>query len=290
MQKINFQNLPSTLTPVSASNLNDLQNNVEDVFDGVEPMGNIVVDSIKGKNLFGGFGFRRVSNGITFNYNGDGTITVDGTSTGTAYSMTSSEKVLITLPAGTYTISGGLNNIVIQVADTNGDVIVQTTSSVFSNTFTLSATSQINIRLKINSGNTFTNEIVSVLLEKGNTATDFTQYQGIGYISGSNANGNYIKYDDGTLITYQRVEWTGTVNTAWGTLYQSAQINLPRFPVPFIEAPTITYSVDGTGKVWLFNNGSTTSTTQPGAVCLARPTTLTSGTFYISVIAIGRWK
>lgn len=35
MQKINFQNLPNTTTPVNATNLNDLQDNVEDAIDGI---------------------------------------------------------------------------------------------------------------------------------------------------------------------------------------------------------------------------------------------------------------
>lgn len=34
MQKINFQNLPSTTTPINATNLNAIQTNVEDVFNG----------------------------------------------------------------------------------------------------------------------------------------------------------------------------------------------------------------------------------------------------------------
>lgn len=39
MQKINFQNLPNTTTPVNATNLNDLQDNVEDAIDGVVESG-----------------------------------------------------------------------------------------------------------------------------------------------------------------------------------------------------------------------------------------------------------
>ena len=46
MQKINFQNLPNTTTPVNATNLNALQDNVEDVFDGNVSMGNIKVSKI----------------------------------------------------------------------------------------------------------------------------------------------------------------------------------------------------------------------------------------------------
>ncbi len=52
MQKINFQNLPSTSTPVNATNLNAMQTNVENVFNGTEPMGNIKVDTVTTKNLF----------------------------------------------------------------------------------------------------------------------------------------------------------------------------------------------------------------------------------------------
>lgn len=37
MQKINFQNLPSTTTPINATNLNAIQSNIEDVFNGTVP-------------------------------------------------------------------------------------------------------------------------------------------------------------------------------------------------------------------------------------------------------------
>lgn len=46
MQKINFQNLPNTTTPVNATYLNDLQDNIEDVFNGNEAMGDIIVGDI----------------------------------------------------------------------------------------------------------------------------------------------------------------------------------------------------------------------------------------------------
>ena len=48
----------------------------------------------------------------------------------------------------------------------------------------------------------------SVQLEQGGSQTTFTPSKSLGYTSGSNANGNYIKYDDGTLIQ-------------WGTLNKS---------------------------------------------------------------------
>lgn len=52
MKKINFENLPSTNTPINATNLNLIQSNVEEVFNGAETMGNVIVGDIKCKNLF----------------------------------------------------------------------------------------------------------------------------------------------------------------------------------------------------------------------------------------------
>ena len=51
MQKINFQNLPNTTTPVNATNLNALQENVEDVFDGAVAMGSIKTTGVKINNV-----------------------------------------------------------------------------------------------------------------------------------------------------------------------------------------------------------------------------------------------
>ena len=52
MKKINFENLPSTNTPINSTNLNQVQDNVEKVFNGEESMGSIVVEDIECKNLF----------------------------------------------------------------------------------------------------------------------------------------------------------------------------------------------------------------------------------------------
>lgn len=41
MQKINFQNLPSTTTPINATNLNQLQTNIENAIKESDPVGTI---------------------------------------------------------------------------------------------------------------------------------------------------------------------------------------------------------------------------------------------------------
>lgn len=52
MKKITFENLPSTNTPINSANLNQVQDNVEALFEGNESMGEIVVEDVVCKNLF----------------------------------------------------------------------------------------------------------------------------------------------------------------------------------------------------------------------------------------------
>ena len=62
MQKINFQNLPSTTTPINATNLNAIQTNAEtaindvagdlsDYVDGTTAMGNIKTTGVSINNV-----------------------------------------------------------------------------------------------------------------------------------------------------------------------------------------------------------------------------------------------
>lgn len=146
------------------------QNTLDMINNQNELMGN------KCKNLFGGFGYTRTIDGATFTYNGDGTITINGTTTAMAYSMVSSGAILITLQAGTYTISGGTSNVRIQVVNSSGNVLSTTTSSTFSNSFTLSSETQVFVRVVADSGVTFSNKKIYVQLEKGSKSTTYCEY------------------------------------------------------------------------------------------------------------------
>lgn len=52
-----------------------------------------------------------------------------------------------------------------------------------------------------------------VQLEEGSLSTTFTEYKGIGYVSGKNENGNYIKYDDGILMCWGTIDKTKFLQT-----------------------------------------------------------------------------
>ena len=107
---------------------------------------------------------------------------------------------------------------------------------------------------------------------------------------GSNANGEYIKFADGTLITYQidvRGAITGTLLA--GNIYY-ADVNAFSFPHAFKVGtiPRISYVVvESTGRMWLSGYSVPTNEVYRYTV-LGVTSSLPS--FYVSVIAIGIWK
>ena len=112
--------------------------------------------------------------------------------------------------------------------------------------------------------------------------------------SGSNANGSWTKWADGTMIINKTVLGTANITNAWGSLYISADINLGDFPVAFIEMPTIVVSPQtqtGTQYMLIGQGGSGYGTeTNAGNVALVRPNSRTDVAYRLEVIAKGKWK
>ena len=62
--------------------------------------------------------------------------------------------------------------------------------------------------------------------------------------SGSNENGNWIKYADGTMIcTATKVFKKIDINNSWGSLYETAELTLGNFPQQCISTPTVINSI-----------------------------------------------
>ena len=112
--------------------------------------------------------------------------------------------------------------------------------------------------------------------------------------SGSNANGSWTKWADGTMIINKTVSGTADITNAWGSLYISADINLGNFPVAFIEMPTIVVSPQtqtGTQYMLIGQGGNGYGTeTNAGNVALVRPNSRTGVAYRLEVIAKGKWK
>ena len=130
------------------------------------------------------------------------------------------------------------------------------------------------------------NEIKSVV---NNNATELTNLPGTIIENGSNANGNYVKFTDGTLICYKNVSITANVNNAWGNLYEnSTAVSLGSWAETFISTPAMSVQTMSGSGMWvqLINNTSTTSCGN------AFFTSATSGskTVLLSIIGVGKWK
>ena len=106
---------------------------------------------------------------------------------------------------------------------------------------------------------------------------------------GSNANGLYTKFADGTLICYMREFPTDqALNTAYGALFQGTRVWT--FPVAFFSAPAVTCGSFrwGSGASWgtLAATPGTTTVTLRG---IDNVTRATGTSVDIEAIAIGRW-
>ena len=103
----------------------------------------------------------------------------------------------------------------------------------------------------------------------------------------------YIKYQDGTMICYSSVSGSIAIQSSWGSLYKSSDIDLGSFPQTFISTPRVIISAQTTSIIQYFvgvGESSPISTTKAGNVCLIRPTTSGSAQYVIDYIAIGKWK
>jgi hypothetical protein len=110
--------------------------------------------------------------------------------------------------------------------------------------------------------------------------------------SGSNANGNYIKFNDGKLICYAKkdVIFSFNSNQKLGSMWESDATSLGSFPYAFYEPPVV--NVTNNSGLGSFIEGLLeTTTTNIGKMYICRPIdTNSSITYTLSIIAIGRWK
>jgi hypothetical protein len=101
---------------------------------------------------------------------------------------------------------------------------------------------------------------------------------------GSNANGEYVKYADGTMICQLRQAWSTGAWSSYGSLYQSG-VTTWTFPVSFVNT---TYAVNIAGDTALFFFSGSNPTTSSASIRIGFSSIpATSRTF--TATAIGRW-
>ena len=110
--------------------------------------------------------------------------------------------------------------------------------------------------------------------------------------SGSNANGSYIKWSDGTMICRKKVTGTAVIDDSYYGLYKTkdnAYFNLGDYPVPFVgELPDLSVQFYGGNSQWI-GAMQNRSLTHVGEIMVLSVSSKSAGAYY-SVIAIGKWK
>ena len=158
--------------------------------------------------------------------------------------MFSTEAIpyLITLEAGTYTISGNTNDIRLEVVSSSGTPLCNTGTT---NNFTINSTTQIFIRANILSGKTFDNVKIYPQLEKGLTATDYEPYQEQSFDLDLKSK-NLFDKDNVNVLNAYIGGTTGTISTSDGdkclyipikpnTTYTISKVLSNRFRIGFTD-------------------------------------------------------
>ena len=112
--------------------------------------------------------------------------------------------------------------------------------------------------------------------------------------SGSNSNGTYTKFFDGTMICRCKVTKTVTMNTAYGNVY-GANFGGVTFPATFTDIPVVSWGSRNVGNsrgYWVGTyNGITISTTGISGIHLFRHNeNAEASDIEIHITAIGSWK
>ena len=107
-------------------------------------------------------------------------------------------------------------------------------------------------------------------------------------IIGSTASGKYIKFDDGTMICYNRLVVNSLAITAgWGSWFISALLSYT-FPATFLDNPVVSVNVESTtGDIAVWAHQATTPTGFNGRFTRGAAATFNS---VVSWQAVGRWK
>lgn len=101
--------------------------------------------------------------------------------------------------------------------------------------------------------------------------------------TGTNADGRYVKFADGTMICQHEFDYTDII-TAAGALFRSAD-KIWTFPATFAAAPVTLSGNLSTADSWIIAGSVTTTSANVRAISYASK----AGVFGAKVFAIGRW-
>ena len=114
-------------------------------------------------------------------------------------------------------------------------------------------------------------------------------YEELFDMSGSNENGNWIKFPDGTMICWGIKSYGSlSFSSSWGSVYETARFELGNFSQSFAEVPVVTLQCYSGASCWPESINPTVNSL--GQTWLMRPSSGTYDNIKLFYIAIGRWK
>lgn len=276
MKKINFVN---GTTIDAAATFNELQNNL-DAF----------------KNLLNVYKPDSKNNEVTWNV-------IDNKCYFSTISGWKNVKWFIPIKRGiTYTFSyksRNSNNIFLnfkEVSKIDTNTILKTIAGDFTGTnLTFTAENDCFLQFVIESNSVVSDVLFEELqLEENNIATNYNQFNAYIIESGTNENGSWIKYSDGTMICQNRkmLDDVDITANAGGGLYRSSSFEFDNFPQAFtninnvIKSGYLGYVAEQ--ETWFIDSSIFNLTTAgQGKFMCGVSSSNRSG--YMQYIAIGKW-
>lgn len=111
--------------------------------------------------------------------------------------------------------------------------------------------------------------------------------------SGNNDNGNWVKFEDGTMICTGTITATIDCTNTWGTLYYGQNNDKYNFAQSFIKPPILNLQYTTTGAmsfIPIVYSGIVIDKDGFKRIEIARPNSVTNVSVKVYFIAIGKWK
>lgn len=111
--------------------------------------------------------------------------------------------------------------------------------------------------------------------------------------SGNNDNGNWVKFEDGTMICTRTITATIDCTNAWGTLYYGQNNDKYNFAQSFIKPPILNLQYNTTGAmsfIPIAYSGIVIDNDGFKRIEIARPNSVANIGVKVYIIAIGKWK
>ena len=148
----------------------------------------------------------------------------------------------------------------------------------------------------------YVNNEVDKLLPENSKTTGTTNTYSCDYInntingiveSGSNEYGNWIKYNDGTMICTRTISMTISCTQQWGSLYYGTNTDQWNFSQTFIAPPIMSIKCIKTGNSSFFDGeytGLEIGNSYFKNIDIMRPNSFNDIALSVHIIAIGKWK